>query len=193
MSFLGWPMEQSPVTATRSYWRKKVATDLLALFDKAFREITYDLIWESPTINAQAWLVGTIRRVSVYGGLVRHPVMTRSGIALMIAHETGHHLGGQPRDPAMPWITWQGKADYWAARDGMPIVFGSHARSLTLRGARQILTLHQALAPLFEGDEPDLSAECRYRIFCAGALGSEIPACAEAEFRECYQKGYSQP
>jgi hypothetical protein len=104
----------------------------------------------------------------------------------MIAHETGHHLGGLPHDPAMHWMTWQGQADYWAARTAMPLVFGSRARHMTLRGARQILKLHEELMPLLEGDEPDLSAECRYRIFCAGALGSEIPACAQAEFGKYY-------
>ena len=72
MSFLGWPMEQGPVRKRRSQRRKKIATDLLKLFGNTFPEITYDLLWESPTINAQAWLVGSVRRVSVYGGLMRH-------------------------------------------------------------------------------------------------------------------------
>ena len=61
----------------------------------------------------------------------------------MIAHETGHHLGGLPRDPEMRWMTWQGQADYWAARTAMPLVFGSEAHDTTLRGARQILKLHE--------------------------------------------------
>ena len=58
--------------------------------------IDYDLLWENQTINAQAWILGDSRHVTVCGGLVRHPAMTACGIALMLAHETGHHLGGPP-------------------------------------------------------------------------------------------------
>lgn len=156
MTFLGWPAERSHVTVAHNPRRKKVAVDLLALFRTVFPEIKYDLLWQSPTINAQAWLLGCVRHVTIYGGLVRHSAITRSGLALMIAHETGHHLGGQPRDPAMPWLTWQGQADYWAARTAMPLVFGSRARNMTLRGARQILQLHEEVASLFGDDEPDV-------------------------------------
>ena len=168
-----------------------MALALLDEFGRAFPEITYDLLWESPTINAQAWRVGTVRHVRVYGGLVRHATITRPGLALMIAHETGHHLGGLPRDPEMRWMTWQGQADYWAARTAMPLVFGSQAYDATLRGARQILKLHEDLIPLLaEGDEPDLSARCRYFIFCAGASGTEIPPCAKAEYRRSFNQEY---
>ena len=124
MTFLGWPSDPSSPSGRRSHRRKKVAIDLIALFRGGFPGITYDLVWESQTINAQAWISGHERNVSVYGGLVRHSSITRPGLALMIAHETGHHLGGDPRDPAMPWLTWQGQADYWAARVAMPLIFG---------------------------------------------------------------------
>ena len=191
MTFLGLPAERMHVGASSNRRRKKVAIDLLALFGMTFPDITYDLLWESPTINAQAWLVGRVRHVSVYGGLVRHSAITRSGLALTIAHETGHHLGGLPRDPDMIWITWQGQADYWAARTAMPLVFGSKAQNATLRGARQILKLHEDLIPLFdEGDEPDLSPQCRYAIFRAGAFGSEFPPCAKAEYRRYFRREY---
>ena len=33
-------------------------------------------------------------------------------------------FGGTPLDPALRWPTWQGQADYWAASEGMPRVFG---------------------------------------------------------------------
>jgi hypothetical protein len=120
--------------------------------------------------------------VRVYGGLVRHRSITKPGLALALAHETGHHLGGLPRDPDMPWITWQGQADYWAACEAMPLVFGQRARVMTLRGARQLLNLHSELAAQFEGDEPTLSAECRYDILRSGALGLGLPLCAQVAY-----------
>jgi hypothetical protein len=184
MSFLGWPAEEKLLRQRSQSRRRSVALALLNKFGRAFPEITYALLWESPTINAQAWRVGTVRHVTVYGGLVRHAAVNRPGLALMIAHETGHHLGGLPRDPEMRWMTWQGQADYWAARTAMPLVFGAAARDTTLRGARQILKLHEHL--FAESDEPDLSPRCRYLIFCAGASGSEIPPCAQSEYRRSF-------
>jgi hypothetical protein len=102
----------------------------------------------------------------------------------MLAHETGHHLGGPPYDPGMPWISWQGQADYWAANEGMKRVFGLDASKMTLRGARQIVELHQDFAGRSEEDEPDLSVECRHKIFIAGARGQAMPDCAPKAFLE---------
>ncbi len=76
-------------------------------------------------------------------------------------------------------MTWQGQADYWAARTAMPLVFGSKARQMTIRGARELFILHQDLSRLMDGDEPDLSASCRDRIFRAGVSAREMPCCAK--------------
>jgi hypothetical protein len=188
-----WPAERQQMDERLGRRRKRIAKYLIALFSRSFPEICYDLFWQSPTINAQAWRLGDVQHVTVYGGLVRHAAMSRSGLALSIAHETGHHLGGLPRDPTMRWMTWQGQADYWAARTAMPFVFGSRAYDMTLRGARQILKLYDEFVPLLQDDEPDMTAQCRYRIFCAGASGSEMPACAKAEYQRCFGVPYPNP
>lgn len=178
MSFLNWPVENVLPSRRIQQRRRRVVLDLLGKFGRAFPEITYDLLWESPSVNAQAWRLGSARHVWVYGGLVRHRTITKYGLALMLAHETGHHLGGLPRDPAMPWMTWQGQADYWAASIAMPIIWGPRAREATLRAAREIVELHGMLASQLEDDEPDLSPDCRYRILRSGALGEDMPSCA---------------
>jgi hypothetical protein len=183
MSFLSWPMEEALPSRRAQRHRRRVLSDLFKKFNEAFPEVSYELLWESPTVNAQAWRLGSARFVRVYGGLVRHPAITKYGLALMLAHETGHHLGGLPRDPAMPWMTWQGQADYWAASVAMPKVWGPRARAVTLRGAREILELHRVLAAQLEDDEPDLSPDCRYCTLRAGALGQDMPPCALEVFR----------
>ena len=182
MSFLNSPIEQNLLSQRSRQRRKKVAESLLVRFAQAFPEITYELFWESPTINAQAWRLGSARYVRVYGGLVCHQAITKYGLALMLAHETGHHLGGPPCDPAMPWMTWQGQADYWAASIAMPIIWGPRACGATLRAAREILKLHRMLESQFEDDEPDLSPDRRYCILCSGALGEAMPSCALEAF-----------
>lgn len=183
MSFFDSPIEQTQVSSSFAARRKKSATELLALFRQYFPGIIYDLMWASPTINAQAFRLGPQLHVRLYGGLVRHPAIRRAGLALIIAHEAGHHLGGAPHDPAMPWLTWQGKADFWAAGTAMPRVFGAEARAITLRGARELLALHQAIGPQFAEEEPHLTPRCRLQIFRAAAEGLAIPACAQTEFQ----------
>ncbi len=184
MSFLNWPVEQRQLSPRARQRRKSIILNLLDQFGEAFPQITYELLWESATINAQAWRLGSARYVRVYGGLIRHPRMTRPGLALMLAHETGHHLGGPPYDPAMPWISWQGQADYWAASVGMKTVFGLQAKKLTLKGARQIADLHRDFAGRSQEDEPDLPSECRHRIFVAASNDQRMPACAPKAFME---------
>jgi hypothetical protein len=182
MSFLNWPVEQDQLSQRSHQRRKSIAIRLLDQFREVFPEITYELFWESPTVNAQAWRLGSARYVRVYGGLVRHRAMTKYGLAFMLAHETGHHLGGLPRDPAMPWMTWQGQADYWAASIAMPRIWGPRAYGSTLRAAREIVKLHKMLESQFEHDEPDLSPDCRYSILRSGALGLDMPSCALEAF-----------
>jgi hypothetical protein len=182
MSFLNWPARKSLLSRHAQRQRRREALELFDKFRRTFPEVTYELFWDSPTINAQAWRLASARYVRVYGGLVRHRAITKYGLALMLAHETGHHLGGLPCDPAMPWMTWQGQADYWAASVAMPKIWGARALAVTLRGAREILKLHNKLANQFEEDEADLSSDCRYCIWRSGALGHEIPTCAEDAF-----------
>ncbi len=182
MTFLNWPTEETLPDRRAHRHRRRLVSDLFERFGRAFPEITYELVWESATINSQAWRFDSKRYVRVYGGLVRHPRMTGPGLALMLAHETGHHLGGPPYDPAMPWISWQGQADYWAGGEGMKKVFGLRAQKITMRGALQIYELHKAFEGGLQEDEPDLSAECRRSIFLAAATGRVMPECARQAF-----------
>ena len=82
--------------------------------------------------------------------------------------------------PDMPWMTWQGQADYWAAAVAMPKVFGPKARNLTLQGAREMLDYHGELIAQTEDDMPHLAIECRLAIFLSAAFGREMPVCAKA-------------
>jgi hypothetical protein len=182
MSFLGWPVERESLSKRAQQRRKAIAVRLIDLFARTFSEVEYDLFWESSMINSQAWRLGNRRCVTVYGGLVRHPTITASGIALMLAHETGHHMGGRPLDPDLRWPTWQGQADYWAASQGMPSVFGLDAAKLTRRGAKQIAALHQEFSAI--DSEPDIPAEKRTTIFRAGALGEDITWLLQEAFEQ---------
>jgi hypothetical protein len=188
MSFLDWPREPSRPNRVSNRLRQRVATELITVFSVAFPTVTYSLIWDSMLINAQAWRLGMTRNVFLYGGLVRHPLIKRAGLALALAHETGHHLGGEPRDVDLKWMTWQGQADYWAARVGMPAVFGADAPTLTLQGARQIGLLERQLSANPDAIISDLPHAIRLQIYTAALHGEELPACAKEAYRLEYNR-----
>ena len=143
MSFLDWPVESEQAARKADVRRRRLAEGLITRFALLFPQIAYTLNWDSQLINAQAWRLGEQRNVYLYGGLVRHPAITRAGLALTLAHETGHHLGGEPYDPVMTWMTNERQSDHWAAVSCMPSLFGSRASSLTLRGAHEIATVQR--------------------------------------------------
>jgi hypothetical protein len=190
MSFLSWPVELCQLSQRKASRHALAARRLIERFSDTFPEVEFEVLWDEPLLNAQAWTRSGARRVTLYGGLVRCPFLSIAGLALVLAHEVGHHLGGPPLDPDLRWPTWQGRADYWAAREAMPAVFGRAALRMTLRGAEEILLLHQR----FESpeDEPDLSPRDRHAIFRAGALGLSEPACMHEAFQQLLDDRNSQ-
>ena len=73
--------------------------------------------WKSGTVNAfaqQSWWFGKIYKVTMYGGLARHPEINNDGFALVVCHELGHHIGGEPKKGGM-WASNEGQSDYFAS------------------------------------------------------------------------------
>jgi hypothetical protein len=85
MTFLNWPTEQVLPSRRVQGQRRRVALDLLDMFACAFPQINYQFIWESPSLTAQAWMLGSVRYVRPYGGLVRHRAISKCGLALTLA------------------------------------------------------------------------------------------------------------
>ena len=110
---------------------------LVNRFAAAFPEIAYDVLWLSPTCNAQAFVWEGRMSVRLYGGLARHKEISSAAIAWILAHETGHHLGGFPFDPHFPWISSEERANEWAASVGLETVFGSRLGSQFARSGRR--------------------------------------------------------
>ena len=79
-------------------------------------ELQIERKWEDGTVNAYAQRLGTVYKVSMFGGLARHAAVTKEGFALVVCHEVGHHIGGAPKKKSWWGITWasnEGQADYW--------------------------------------------------------------------------------
>lgn len=80
---------------------------------KAGGTLKVNRLWDDGTVNASAQQLGTDWIINMYGGLARHPAITFEGLALVICHENGHHLGGAPKKMGR-WATNEGGADYFA-------------------------------------------------------------------------------
>jgi len=86
---------------------------LLRQYHAFYPDVTYQLDWADDTVNAFAWVDNGVRHVAIKGGLVRHVSLEMEAIALVIAHETGHHYGGPPTYP--DGLSCEGQADYSGA------------------------------------------------------------------------------
>lgn len=82
-------------------------------------------LWTDSTVNAYATRSGKTWTVSMFGGLARHPEMTQDGLALVVCHELGHHLGGAPKAGIFfnRWASNEGQADYFGVLKCMRNVF----------------------------------------------------------------------
>ena len=72
--------------------------------------------WKDGTVNAYADRAGGTWNIYMFGGLARHPLITKDGFALVACHEIGHHIGGLPKyEGGMNVFTSEGGADYFGS------------------------------------------------------------------------------
>jgi hypothetical protein len=165
--------------------RYAMAKLILAKFQNAFPEISYDFDWLSDSANGMAWMEVSQRCVRVYGGLLRHKLLTKEALILVLAHETGHHYGGAPYDEHYKWMSTESQADYWAARIGVRLVVAENRNVISVVGqAARVLSGINAgeEGPIGNRDArctcipgPDL--RCCNRVYIAGAFSKEKPPC----------------
>ena len=130
-SRLLWPLE--------ARWPRRRAWTLIKRFQACFPELIYDMELGVDLANAQAFLDGSQRRVRLYGGLVRHRKIGSAALAVTLAHETGHHLGGAPFLQYYRWLSSEERATQWAMTVGLQKVFGSvAAEKVSDSGIRQL-------------------------------------------------------
>lgn len=89
---------------------QKIYSEEVANYDAS---LVFKFDWENPKVNAFANRSWNDWNITVYGGLVRHPLMTESAFALVTCHELGHHIGGAPKKELL-YASSESQADYWA-------------------------------------------------------------------------------
>lgn len=80
--------------------------------------------WTDGEVNAFASREGKNWLVTMTGGLARHGAITEDGLALVVCHELGHHIGGAPKKTVgNGWASSEGQSDYFAALKCLRRVF----------------------------------------------------------------------
>ena len=170
---------------------KAAVEALVGRFRTAFPQLDFEIAWRSDTVNARALRGTGRRRICLYGGMARHKMIGEDGLALTLAHEIGHVLGGRPRHPYHFWLSCEGVADYWATRHGLRRIWPRAECAARLRnGARQLLNLQRSgfvkTAAYRRRREAggrfpclvSLPPSCRMRTWRAGLQGRPMPDCA---------------
>jgi len=162
------------------------------LFKRIFGQVDIHVreYWDDDTVNAYAWKEGSQRHVALLGGLIRHVAIQKEGLALVTAHEIGHHYGGAPTYPGSD-LSCEGQADYWATWIGMRDVFpGTEYYRWTRPGIDQLHSLFSSGLLIAAGEEYQKAlfdrtagcghppADCRKETYLAGMRLDPKPSCA---------------
>tara|TARA_B100001094_G_C18171766_1_gene795539 strand:- start:77 stop:1069 length:993 start_codon:yes stop_codon:yes gene_type:complete len=97
----------------------RIAETLEAIYEPiVWQETGFDLViyksWASETVNAFAKQDGDKINISLHGAVLRHPWVTLDAFTLLVCHEIGHILGGQPMLAGTSWAASEGQSDYFA-------------------------------------------------------------------------------
>ncbi|MDA0631861.1 hypothetical protein OUY22_00390 [Nonomuraea sp. MCN248] len=150
-----------------------------------YDDISFTLDWASNDVNAYAWVErGTgQRRVDIKGGLVRDVALELEGIALVIAHEIGHHKGGEPTGGHPDGLSCEGQADYagvaWVMRQ---VWFGSQYPATVRAAIAQMADLfgvkNDPTAPNGNAGCAHPAGKCRIATYYRAAALTAKPGCA---------------
>ena len=81
------PVDRHLLWPLTSAWPRRRARTILKQFQTRWPELTYDMDLAVELANAQAFLDQGVRRIRLYGGLVRHRRIGAAGLAVALAHE----------------------------------------------------------------------------------------------------------
>ncbi|MFN8790940.1 MAG: M48 family metalloprotease [Bdellovibrionales bacterium] len=144
----------------------------------AEKELEFDLVgsWQSATVNAYADRAGRTARVTIFGGIARHKAITPDGLAAVICHEIGHHLGGAPKVRGWgsnPWASNDGQSDYFATLKCLRRYFKTFSTAQNVAIVNRLFQRRSFMAdPSVVNVTSDRHppAQCRLDTFFRGAL-----------------------
>ncbi len=68
----------------------------------------------NPRVNAEIVKENSLVSIVVWGGMLSHPKMNPATLNLLLCHELGHFLGGEPLKSRTGWSSTEGQSDYYS-------------------------------------------------------------------------------
>lgn len=78
--------------------------------------LVFDYQEQNQTISAYATRSENLWKITINAGMARHEAIDLDGLAGILCHEVGHHLGGAPkklRSMSSQWASVEGQSDYF--------------------------------------------------------------------------------
>lgn len=142
----------------------------------------------SSRVNAEVIKVDDEIKIELMGGILRHQLMNPKTLKLLLCHEIGHVLGGEPKMSRGGWSSTEGQADYYSSHECAKRLdfdeesFLQAAQDLTgiyaeVRGDKppRIENCDEHVAPRTNYGYPTL--QCRMDTLLNGWYGLERPKC----------------
>ena len=177
----------------------KVETIYAPIISSMGAKLNIQRKWDDGTVNAYASQSGKTWTVAMFGGLARHKTITEDGMALVVCHEVGHHIGGAPKKGGSTsgggwwggssggvssWASNEGQADYFATLKCLRKAFLNDNNTAIVAAMNVPKSLTDACKKTTKGDKED-SALC-IRTSMAGKsvanLFSDLSKLPEAKF-----------
>ena len=181
-SFLGIQMDIKGIEAATATFESSILQEIPSDHDLIIK-----LEAHNPRVNAEITKADRTIVLSVWGGMMGHPLMNPDTFLLLLCHEMGHVLGGPPLKSRTGWSSTEGQADYYS---GQCVRALGMEETAFLEGA---LNLSKIYAQVTNQPEPDYSrcdestvsrtnygypqVQCRLDSIIAGWKGAARPGC----------------
>ncbi len=150
-------------------------------------DLIINLESHNPRVNAEITKLETAITLTVWGGMIGHDLLSQEAFLLLLCHEIGHVLGGQPLKSRTGWSSTEGQADYFSATCAKKLGLGE------TEFMEAALNLSRIYAQVTLQPEPSLSrcdssavtrtnfgypqVQCRLDTMLAGWRGEPRPRC----------------
>ena len=172
---------QAPISSSAG---KDIVHYLFKVFGAFYPEIKFRLLWDEVLSNAHSWYELDVKFVVINGGLVRTEGIGFNQLAIIIAHEIGHLIGGAPYESGSSKCSCEGQADYAATSAILNGVFFPNLfLDIVIPGLEGIITFFDYIDPENRAGIPGntcnyISIDCRIAALEAGLSHKALPECA---------------
>ena len=153
-------------------------------------EIEFSVMFQSlnPRINAEITKSNNIVMIEIMGGMLGHPRLNENAFRMLLCHELGHFLGGEPLKSRGGWSSTEGQADYFSGST-CPRMLGMDENSV-LDGSLRLTSIYAEVMrePIPRMDRCDQTrvprtnygypkVQCRLDTIIAGWRAEQRPSC----------------